>query len=80
MTLRHIALASLLTFAPCAALSAQTAKQDMKNAGSHTKSAAQDAGHGISEGSQKAYHKTKRGTKKAYHKTKNKVDGDPSTR
>ncbi len=56
--------------------SAQTATQDMKNAGTNTKNATKSAGSGISKGTKKAYHKTKKGTKKAYHK----VDGNPNTK
>ncbi len=55
---------------------AQTAGQDMKNAGTDTKSAAKSTGHGISKGTKKGYSKTKHGTKKVYHK----VDGNPSTK
>ena len=55
---------------------AQTATQDMKNAGTSTKNATKSAGSGISKGTKKAYHKTKKGTKKAYHK----VDGNPDTK
>ena len=55
---------------------AQTASQDLKNAGTSTKNATKSAGSGISKGTKKAYHKTKHGTKKAYHK----VDGNPNTK
>src|ERR1700761_6225967 len=48
---------------------AQTASQDMKNAGSDTKHAATSAGHGVSSGTKTAYHKTSNGTKTAYDKT-----------
>jgi hypothetical protein len=54
---------------------AQTAKQDMKNAGHDTKNGAEDAGRGVKKGTKKGYHKTKRGTKKAWHKTKNTTKG-----
>ncbi len=70
-----IALTAVLAM-PAATIVAQTAGQDMKNAGSDTKSATKSAGSGISKGTKKAYHKTKRGTKKAYHK----VDGNPNTK
>ena len=46
------------------------AKQDMKDAGHETKSAAKDTGHAINQGTDKAYHSTKHQTKKAYHSTK----------
>lgn len=48
---------------------AQTAGQDMHNAGHETKEATQDAAHGTAEGTKKAYRKTKRGTKRAAHAT-----------
>jgi Ni/Co efflux regulator RcnB len=51
------------------------AKQDMKDAGHETKSAAKDTGHGVKKGTKKAYHSTKHGTKKAWHKTKNTTKG-----
>ncbi len=78
--LSSLALGAALSLSAITPLAlAQTdnsAKQDMKNAGSDTKSATKSAGRGISKGTKKAYHKTKKGTKKAYHK----VDGDPSTK
>ena len=49
---------------------AQTAGQDVKNAGHDTKDAAKDTGHGIAKGTTKAYDKTKEGTEKGYDKTK----------
>jgi hypothetical protein len=47
-----------------------TAKQDMKDAGSDTKNAAKKTGHGIATGTKKAAGATKNGTVKAYDKTK----------
>ncbi len=74
---RLLVIAATLTLTLSSALAvAQTAGQDLKNAGSDTKSATKSAGSGVSKGTKKAYHKTKSGTKKAYHK----VDGDPSTK
>ena len=55
----------------CAPVIAQTASQDMKNAGTETKNAAKDTGHGVKTGTEKAYDKTSSGTKTAYHKTAN---------
>ena len=75
-TLNAIVLAAALAVVPSALTFAQTASQDMKNAGSETKSATKNAGHSISKGTKKGYHKTKSGTKKAYHK----VDGNPNTK
>lgn len=80
-------LSAVLAFGTSSAFTlAQSAGQDMKNAGHETKNATVDAGHGVSKGTKKAYHKTKRGTKKAYHKTKQgtqkaarKVEGKPTT-
>ena len=64
-------LSAVLAFGTSSAFTlAQSAGQDMKNAGHETKDATVDAGHGVSKGTRKAYHKTKQGTKKAYHKTK----------
>jgi tRNA(Leu) C34 or U34 (ribose-2'-O)-methylase TrmL len=48
---------------------AQSAGQDMKNAGHETKDAATDAAHGTAKGTKKAYHATKKGTTTAAHKT-----------
>ena len=48
---------------------AQSAGQDMRNAGHATKDAAKDTAHGVKRGSETAYHKTAHGTTKAYHKT-----------
>ncbi len=61
-------LASTLVFGSVTAI-AQTAGQDMKDAGHETKQAVKDTGHGIKTGTKKGYHKTKHGVKKAYHKT-----------
>ena len=47
-----------------------TAKQDMKDAGSDTKNAVKKTGHGIATGTKKAASATKNGTEKAYDKTK----------
>jgi hypothetical protein len=52
-----------------------TAKQDMKNAGTDTKNAAKSAGSGVKKGTKKTYDKTKAGTKKAATKTKNTTKG-----
>ena len=74
-TLGIVSLTAAMTLILPSAL-AQTAGQDLKNAGSDTKNATKSAGHGISKGTKKGYNKTKSGTKKAYHK----VDGNPSTK
>ncbi len=48
---------------------AQTAGQDMHNAGHNTANAAKDTGNGVKRGTTTAYHKTSNGTRKTYHKT-----------
>jgi hypothetical protein len=53
----------------CSNAVAQTAGQDMHDAGHETKAATVDAAHGTAHGTEKAYHSTKRGTKKVAHKT-----------
>jgi hypothetical protein len=55
----------------CGMAHAQTAGQDMKDAGHDTKNAAVDTGHATKRTTKKVYHKTKSGTKTAYHKTAN---------
>jgi hypothetical protein len=74
LTRNRIACA-LLTTALCVGMAApaalaQTAGQDMKDAGHETKNATKDVGHGVAKGTKKAYHKTEHGTEKAYDKTK----------
>src|ERR1700733_11107675 len=48
---------------------AQSATQDLKNAGTDTKDAGKDVGHGVAKGTTKAYHSTANGTKVAADKT-----------
>ena len=67
--LPSLAVASVLTFIP-ASSPAQTAGQDVHNAGSATKDAAKDTGHAVKKTSQNAAAKTKSGTEKGYDKTK----------
>jgi hypothetical protein len=62
-------LASTMVFSASSLTLAQTAKQDIKNAGTDTKDATKSAGHGIAKGTKHAYHATKRGTKKVVHKS-----------
>ena len=57
--------ASQFTFAQTA--KPETAKQDMKDAGSDTKSAVKKTGHGIAKGTKTGARKTKNGTKKVVH-------------
>ena len=68
-SLPSLAVASVLTFIP-ASSPAQTAGQDVHNAGSATKDAAKDTGHAVKKTSQNAAAKTKSGTEKGYDKTK----------
>jgi len=66
----HFLIAGALSVGMSAGLGfAQSASQDMKNAGHETKDAAVDAGHGTAKGTSKAYHATKKGAKTAAHKT-----------
>ena len=51
------------------ALSQDSAKQDMKAAGTDTRNAAKNTGHAVSTGTTKAYDKTSSGTKTAADKT-----------
>ena len=53
---------------------AQTAKQDMKNAGHETKEAAVDTGHATKKVTKKAAHKTKRAAIKTKNATENLGD------
>ena len=60
--LKSASLLLILALA-CTPVIAQTAGQDMKNAGTETKNAAKDTGHGVKTGTVKAYDKTSSGTK-----------------
>lgn len=50
-------------------LMAQTAKQDLKDAGHDTVKATKNTGHAIAKGTETGYDKTKEGTVKATHAT-----------
>lgn len=67
-------LSAALTLLPVGAL-AQSASQDMHNAGENSKAAAKDTGRGVKKGTKKSAHATKKGTKKAWNKTKNTTSG-----
>jgi hypothetical protein len=67
--LPSLVLASALTFVPASSF-AQTAGQDVHNAGAATKDAAKDTGHAVKKTSNTAATKTKSGTEKGYDKTK----------
>jgi hypothetical protein len=81
LSISTLLLGAALLCVPASAWSQQTtsssnsAKQDMKDAGHHTKDAAKDAGRGVKNGSKKAYNKTKHGTRKAWNKTKSTTKG-----
>ncbi len=55
-------------------LPAQTAKQDMKNAGHETKEAAVDTGHATKKVAKKGAHKTKVAARKTKNATENLGD------
>ena len=67
---RQILVAGALSIGLGAGMAyAQTAGQDLKNAGHETKDATADAAHGTAKGTKKAYHATKKGTETAADKT-----------
>lgn len=69
-------LAAALALVPAYVFArAQTASQDMKNAGRNTKQAAKDTGHATKKTTKKAAHATKKTAKKAARKTKNTAKG-----
>jgi hypothetical protein len=63
-------ITAILSIVPCFA---QTAKQDMKNAGSETKNAAQDAGKGVGHATKTTAGKVKHTTRHTVHKASSKV-------
>lgn len=65
-----VVTAALLMGTGAPVMFAQTAGQDIKDAGHDTKDAAKDTGHGVKKGTTKAWHGTKKGTEKAYDGTK----------
>lgn len=65
-----VVTAALVMGGAAPAVLAQTAGQDMKDAGHATKDAAKDTGDGVAKGTKKVWHGTKKGTSKAYDKTK----------
>ncbi|HZQ69056.1 MAG TPA: hypothetical protein VFA68_11110 [Terriglobales bacterium] len=50
-----------------------SAKQDMKDAGHHTKMAAKKTGHAVKKGTKKAAHKTARKTRQGAQKVEDKT-------
>ena len=77
MTFKRLSVGAL-AFALLAGTSmtvhAQTAKQDMKDAGHETKDAAIDTGHATKKVTKKAAHKTKRAAVKTKNATENLGD------
>lgn len=72
---RNLALAaSLATVLPAMA---QTAGQDMKNAGQDAASATKKTAHSVKRGTKKGVHTTARATKKGANKVEQKTDTTP---
>lgn len=55
----------------------ETAKQEIKDAGSDTKAAAKHTGRGIKKGTKHAYHKTKHGVHRTAEKVEDKTAPSP---
>jgi len=71
-TIAQFLLAAGLAVAlECGAAFAQTATQDLKNAGHDTGNAASNTAHAAKTATKKAYNKTRSGARKAYRKTAN---------
>lgn len=73
MKLTAIIRVSLISAGLCAVASAQTAKQDIKNAGTDAKSAAKNTGRATKRTAQKAGKKVKHGTHNASQSLANKT-------
>jgi predicted small secreted protein len=69
-----LAGASIIGIVLAAATPAQTAGQDIKNAGHETKEAAKDAGKGTAKAAKTGARKTKNGVKKGAHATASGVE------
>lgn len=68
-------LAGAVAVGMCGTVIAQeTAKQEMKDAGTDTKNAAKHTGSGIKKGTKHAYHKTKHGVHKVAAKADEKTE------
>ena len=77
---RHRMLANIAAFAFTGAFAQETAKQDLKKAGTETKSATKHAGKAVAKGAHKTTHTVKKGvnksaiaTEKGAHKVKTKT-------
>ena len=70
--LRHLALA--VSLALCLPAIAQTAGQDIKNAGHDTANATKKTAHSVKRGTKKGVHKTARATKKGANKVERKTE------
>ena len=71
--IRTTITASVFAVALAFTAAAQTATQDMKNAGSDTKLAAKDTGKGVAKGAKKTGKAVKHGTHKAANKVAQKT-------
>jgi hypothetical protein len=71
--MKDIITTSVIAVALAFSASAQTATQDMKNAGSETKQAAKDTGKGVAKGAKKTGKAVKHGTNKAANKVAEKT-------
>ena len=69
---RNIALAASLAL--CLPAMAQTAGQDIKNAGHDTADATKKTAHTVKRGTKKGVHKTAHATKKGANKVEKKTD------
>jgi Skp family chaperone for outer membrane proteins len=72
-SMKKIILTSVAAVALVLSASAQTATQDMKNAGSETKQAAKDTGKGVAKGAKKTGKAVKHTTHKAAKKVEQKT-------
>jgi len=62
---RLILIGTIAAFALTGAFAQDTAKQDLKNAGTETKDAGKDAGKAVSKGAHKTTHSVKKGVNKS---------------
>lgn len=73
---RHCVLALFLAGSFSVIATAQTAGQDMKNAGHDTANATKKTAHKVKRGTKKGVHKVAHGTKKGANKVEQKTDTD----
>lgn len=72
-TAAALAMAAFLVVVPSFGQSGQSAKEDLKDAGKHTKKAAVSTGKAVKKGSKKAVNKTADVTAKGAQKVKEKT-------